>query len=284
MHNMDDTAESITHRWETLRKRSGHTITSLAKELGYKGASSIQRYGNPEQYAGGWLPPDLVRKLMKAVVGKGDPAITEIEVAELAGPEFTLVYQALSDGRLKRGDDEPSGPSRAAQTVGEKAYSSEMGAVGIPPGSIAEIDLAAGMGGGGLSIETQISDHNGLTFSADAVRDYWRLPDWLLGSINARAKSVTAIQTKGDSMEPTLYSGDVVFIDLNHRVPSPEGLYAIIDDFGGVVVKRLEVSGRDDDGDILIEVIADNPRHSRKTEKASNVHIVGRVAGRFSVM
>ncbi|NTI74262.1 hypothetical protein [Rhizobium rhizogenes] len=50
------------------------------------------------------------------------------------------------------------------------------------------------------------------------------------------------------------------------------------------MVKRQEIAGRDDDGEVLIDIIVDNPRHSRKQEKASELQIIGRVAGRFSVM
>lgn len=76
----------------------------------------------------------------------------------------------------------------------------------------------------------------------------------------------------------------MVQINLNHRILRPDGLYVILKEFGGVVVKRLEIAGRDDDGEVLIDIIAHNPHHSRKHEKASELQIFGRVAGRFSVM
>ncbi|NTG07115.1 LexA family transcriptional regulator [Rhizobium rhizogenes] len=282
---MDDTAESITHRWVTLRNRAGLKMAQLARELGYKGPSSIQRYENPEAYSGGYLPPDLVKKLMKALVGKGEPPIEAEEVAELAGPDFVAVYKLR--GKILLSDDEIDKIAREYGSPSQRddpSFGSITGLRGVPEGTIAEIDLAAGLGAGGITMLTEASDKHGHRFAADSVRDYWRLPEWILGSLNVRSNNVAAFQSKGDSMEPTLRSGDVVFIDLNHKILSPDGLYAILDEFGGVVVKRLEIAGRDGDGEVLIDIIADNPRHSRKQEKASELQIIGRVAGRFSVM
>lgn len=289
--DMEERSRKISQLYAELRERSGVTMKVEASALGLSGPSSVQRYGKPDQYKGGYLPWDMVGKLIKLWVGKGDPPITQDEVLRLGGPdqlqlrkvnaagEITFTgpasYKPMFEGLLDDsydGNDEP-------MSIG-----SVTGSTGIPKGSIPEVDVTAGLGAGGNSIDAYAYTSNGLQFNADAVRDYWRLPDWILGSINAKPSTVAAIQTKGDSMEPTLLSGDVVFLDLTHRIPSPDGLYAIVDDFGGVVVKRLETDGRDDDGEVMIAIIPDNPRHSKKREKISQVQIIGRVAGRFSVM
>ena len=39
------------------------------------------------------------------------------------------------------------------------------------------------------------------------------------------------IDTTGDSMAPTMMSGDRVIVDTGHKTPSPDGLYAIRDTF-----------------------------------------------------
>jgi SOS-response transcriptional repressor LexA len=85
---MDGTAESITAKVRSLRSRADLSLDALAQQIGYKGASSVQRYENPNEYAGGYLKRDLVSKLEAALVGKGSPPITRAEVWELAGPEF----------------------------------------------------------------------------------------------------------------------------------------------------------------------------------------------------
>jgi SOS-response transcriptional repressor LexA len=88
MQPMDNTAESITARVRTLRKRAGLSMAAFAKAVGMAGASSVQRYESPTDYAGGYLKRDLVSAFAKALIGKGNPPIVHAEVWELAGPEF----------------------------------------------------------------------------------------------------------------------------------------------------------------------------------------------------
>lgn len=162
------------------------------------------------------------------------------------------------------------------------AIGSIMGATGIPDGTIAQVDVTAGLGGGGITtILDGVQQVNGLTFSADAVSDYWRLPDQALARVGARPKNIAAVPCQGDSMSPTIADGDVVFIDLRHRVPSPPGVYALADEFGGIIIKRLEVIDTIDD-DALVRVSSDNPRHSTRERRLSEIQIVGRYIGKFS--
>lgn len=88
MPPMDDSAESITGRVRALRKRAGLSMDKFAVALGMKGASSVQRYENPAEYAGGYLKRDLVAQFAKVLINKGNPPIAHADVWELAGPEF----------------------------------------------------------------------------------------------------------------------------------------------------------------------------------------------------
>jgi SOS-response transcriptional repressor LexA len=88
MLDMEQSVELITGRIRALRKRAGLSMEQFAKALGMKGASSVQRYENPNEYAGGYLKRDLVALMEKALVRKGTPPISKEEVWELAGPEF----------------------------------------------------------------------------------------------------------------------------------------------------------------------------------------------------
>lgn len=85
---MEATSEAITARVRALRKRANLSMDDMARALGYKGASSFQRYENPELYAGGYLKRNLVSAIETAVLDKGDPPIARHEIWELAGPEF----------------------------------------------------------------------------------------------------------------------------------------------------------------------------------------------------
>lgn len=146
---------------------------------------------------------------------------------------------------------------------------------------IPEIDVHAGAGGGGFTaLETHSA--NGMSFSREVVRDHWRLPDWLLYSLNAKSGNLAAFPVQGDSMSPTLLDGDVVFVDTRIRQPSPPGLFVLADEFGGVIVKRLEVSSGPGDENVMVRVGSDNPHHMTKELRLDEISIVGRYVGRFT--
>lgn len=148
---------------------------------------------------------------------------------------------------------------------------------------IDEIDVTAGLGGGGLALIEGDANQHGMTFSAEVVRDFWRLPSWVLNRFNAQAGHIKAFPSQGDSMSPTIDDGDVVFADIRHRVPSPPGVYVLADEFGGVVVKRLEVISRPRDENVIVKVISDNPRHQPRDLMLAEINIIGRYVGRFTV-
>lgn len=147
---------------------------------------------------------------------------------------------------------------------------------------IDEIDVTAGLGGGGLAILEQTANGSGMSFSAEVVRDFWRLPSWVLGRFNAQASHIKAFPAQGDSMEPTIDDGDVVFVDTRHRVPSPPGVYALADEFGGVVVKRVEVISKPRDEQVIVRIISDNSRHAPRELLLDEINIIGRYVGRFT--
>jgi len=177
-----------------------------------------------------------------------------------------LLAEQLGVDEAELGGPQGPRPGRAATTSQEQ---------------IPEIDVHAGAGGGGF---TALESHstNGMTFSREVVRDHWRLPDWLLYSLNARSGNLAAFPVQGDSMSPTLLDGDVVFVDTRIRQPSPPGLFVLADEFGGVIVKRLEVSSGPGDEDIMVRVGSDNPHHMTKELRLDEISIVGRYVGRFT--
>lgn len=161
---------------------------------------------------------------------------------------------------------------------------SETGRRGIPDDASAQLDVTAGMGGGGLTIISEgIPGRSGMTFAAEHVRDFWRLPGEVLAALSLKARDVIIVPVQGDSMADTLIEGDYVFVDTRHRLPSPDGIYCLGDEFGGLIVKRLEVVERIDD-DVRVRVISDNPRHPSKPRMLSELRIVGRVLRRFGIV
>lgn len=202
---------------------------------------------------------------------RGRDLSSEDVASSLGGGEHIDSMQIAADKRHIDPDAPP--------TIG-----SETGRRGIPRDATAQLDVTAGMGGGGLTIiSSGVPGQSGMTFAAEHVRDYWRLPPHMLTGMGLRPHDIVIIPVQGDSMLPTLNEGDCVFVDTRHRLPSPDGIYALTDEFGGIVVKRLEVLGRRDD-DVLVHVISDNDRHPAKERLLSDIQIIGRVVRRFGVI
>ena len=86
-------------------------------------------------------------------------------------------------------------------------------------------------------------------------------------------KEIDAIRVDGDSMEPTLKNGSIVFVDRSKREITKEGIF-IVSTPGGLFIKRLN---RKVDGSI--ELISDNRMYSPEVLAPSEVNIVGKVVG-----
>ncbi|MCS0501410.1 S24 family peptidase [Ancylobacter mangrovi] len=216
---------------------------------------------------------DVSTDWLTSLVDEDDDAISSEDVAaELDGNRHVESADIAADSTPIDPDEQP--------TIG-----SETGRRGIPKDGTAQLDVTAGMGGGGLTIiNSGIAGKSGMTFAAEHVRDFWRLPPEVLAGMGLRAHDIIVMAAQGDSMLPTLNEGDFVFVDTRHRLPSPDGLYAITDEFGGMVVKRLEVAGREDD-DIRVRIISDNAeRHPPKDRLLSEMQIIGRVVRRFGIV
>lgn len=90
-----------------------------------------------------------------------------------------------------------------------------------------------------------------------------------------KAEDVKAIFVHGDSMQPTLYDGDVIMFVPN--VKKGNGVY-VIEVFGEMRCKRLEFRL---DGSVM--VLSDNPRYSPESFKPEDetVRICGKVVAHF---
>lgn len=143
-----------------------------------------------------------------------------------------------------------------------------------PESGILEIDVRAGLGGGGTMDGREVR-HDG--DHADPVKpEAWRFPArFMREEIRAPESRVIILETEGDSMAPTILSGDRVIVDTGHKLPSPDGIYAVRDRYGSIVVKRLQVLRKGDPP--VIRIISDNKAHDAEDVGADEIHIVGRV-------
>ena len=79
--------EPIAARFSALRDRAKMSMAVLAGKMGMKGASSIQRYFNAEEFSKTYLPQHITIAAARALAGHGQPPVTEAEVLALAGLE-----------------------------------------------------------------------------------------------------------------------------------------------------------------------------------------------------
>ena len=85
--------------------------------------------------------------------------------------------------------------------------------------------------------------------------------------------NLDAIHVDGESMEPTLQDGSIVFIDRTQKDIAKEGIY-VAATTAGLFIKRIR---RRADG--MIELISDNPAYSPELLTPDEVQIVGKVVG-----
>ncbi len=88
-------------------------------------------------------------------------------------------------------------------------------------------------------------------------------------------KDLEAINVVGDSMEPTLSEGDVLFIDVTNKDIDKDGVF-VVGSNHGVFVKRIlkRVDGN-------IDIISDNLDYSTQTMSPEEMTIVGKAIGVF---
>jgi transcriptional regulator with XRE-family HTH domain len=146
--------------------------------------------------------------------------------------------------------------------------------VGPPPEQVPELDIRAGMGGGGVVAGEMRKDGK----HADALKpEGWLFPNsFVRDQLHTTASKLLVIDTFGDSMAPTIDSGDRVIVDTGHKSPSPDGLYAIRDKYDSIVVKRLQVM-RSAGKNTRIKIISDNTRHANEEATLGELEIVGKV-------
>ncbi len=82
-----------------------------------------------------------------------------------------------------------------------------------------------------------------------------------------------AIHVDGESMEPTLQDGSIVFVDREQTNISKNGIF-IASTTGGLFIKRIQQRA-----DGMIELISDNSLYPPQAVNADEVSIIGKVVG-----
>lgn len=84
---------------------------------------------------------------------------------------------------------------------------------------------------------------------------------------------MSLIRVEGDSMEPTLYSGDIVLVDGNRSfIDLHGGIYAILVN-DSIMIKRIQLIFTEK----KLKIISDNPKYEPLIVSPDDIHVIGKV-------
>lgn len=239
LKNSDLIDETRTYRLSSLIEL-GHRIKDVSDMIGDRSdaakAAGVS-IASLQRYIAGAMPP------FDAVVG----------LASRSG--VSLDWFVSGDDLLNSLRTEPRN-HQPASCVKETAGVYDAGEYATAP----FYNIEASCGHGAWNGEANII--NRLAFRRDWLRDE-----------GLDAAHLAAIRARGDSMEPTIQSGDTLLIDMRVTTPRTDGIY-IIEQDGGLSAKRIQ---RAPDGTLYIR--SDNPAYLDFTvNKETPINIIGRLA------
>ncbi|MDX2236640.1 MAG: LexA family transcriptional regulator [Hyphomonadaceae bacterium] len=229
-------------------------ITARRKALGLSEREVSRRAGLNESFLKDWrLHPS--RRPRQDTLERLAPALNWTVGQMLAEAD------AVADsGRAAYEVDTPAGGLPVAAAKRDAREASRVGGAFL---MVPEYDVRAAAGGGTIP-------------EREEVRSLWPFSRSTMNALRLDGRDLAIVEVVGDSMAPTLISGDKVMVDLaDHRVGVP-GLFAIWDG-DGLVVKRVERMWARPESPQRLKLISDNTAHTPYEVDLQWVHIVGRV-------
>lgn len=267
--------EQHAHRQRGGACNMPHMTTPLAKRIKQR----IEQLGT------------TARAVSIKVTGKGEflrPILNEgaqpraDNLGKLAGALGVSVHWLLT------GEHEHISSEEVASSIGDAAEREALGTsslenyLGKIPGAVPEVDAKAGAGNGNVGEHEVVTLRRGESFVGHKVVSEWVFPlTFLRHELRMQPGEILVLEVIGDSMSPTLESGDRVVVDTTYSRPTPDGIY-VIEEGDGPMVKRLQLVRRTNPPEIRI--ISDNKNHESYTLRLEDIRIVGRVSGRVTRM
>ncbi|WP_436357336.1 S24 family peptidase [Brevundimonas sp. CEF1] len=123
--------------------------------------------------------------------------------------------------------------------------------------------------------DVRLSAGDGFYVGAETTKREWPYPRFLVvDQLGMSPGNATVQEVIGDSMEPTLSSGDYVLIDLNDSRIGLPGIFAVWDG-DALVCKRVERIPGSEPRQVRLK--SDNPLHGEYQVAEEQVRVVGRV-------
>lgn len=163
-----------------------------------------------------------------------------------------------------------------ADLTGERSAPRQARAVGDTV-SIYELDVHAGSGMGTDGETALLAAHESgavvgvHTMPAASFREAYGVP----------SGHIRIIPVKGNSMEPTLWPGQRVMVDIEDKVPSPPGIFVVWDGLA-LVLKFVEVVPNSDP--LKVRISSANKNFMAYERTLDEAHINGRVVGVWARM
>ena len=129
---------------------------------------------------------------------------------------------------------------------------------------ITQAGVRPSMGGGYVALEVY----------DEPARAYHFRKSWIKQGLKASPSQLRIMKVEGDSMEPTLFDGDTVLVDMDRKAPNPPGIF-VLDDGMGLVAKRLQHVPNSDPP--AVRVISDNKHYPEYERTAEEINIIGRI-------
>jgi phage repressor protein C with HTH and peptisase S24 domain len=199
--------------------------------------------------------------------------LTPAHVAEMAGVNRSFVYDILRGRSSRPGLDRLMEVARVLKVEvewlihgigdieGPSPFLENPDETFVP---IAQASVRPSMGGGSVALDD----------NDEPSRAYHFRKSWIKQGLKASPSQLRIMKVEGDSMEPTLFDGDTVLVDMDRKAPNPPGIF-VLDDGLGLVAKRLQHVPNSDPP--AVRVISDNKHYPEYERTAEEINIIGRI-------
>ena len=127
--------------------------------------------------------------------------------------------------------------------------------------------------------EVSVSAGGGAYENEDSYEEL-EVPPYFLNMLGGKSnlKNIEAINVIGDSMEPTLNSNNIIFVDKAMKSNIRDGIYAFTTNYG-LFVKRIQkrVDGK-------LDIISDNKDYPTQIMQKDEINILGKVISSFGMV
>ncbi len=127
--------------------------------------------------------------------------------------------------------------------------------------------------------EVSVSAGGGAFENEDTYEEL-EVPPYFLNMLGGKSnlKNIEAINVIGDSMEPTLNSNNIIFVDKSMKANIRDGIYAFTTNYG-LFVKRIQkrVDGK-------LDIISDNKDYPIQVMQKDEINILGKVISSFGMV